>query len=135
MKTSIALIALTFLVSCTCSETQKDKIKNPHPKLTAVIVVDQMRADELERYDKLWRYGFRRLLDKGRVYTEARHGHARTETAAGHAVISTGLHPRYNGVPDKRVFDLTHKKTMHVCDFGEPPCGPGVLRAATLGDR
>ncbi len=63
-----------------------------------LLVVDQLRADLLTRYDDLFTGGFRRLLDNGYQYVNASHAHSATETAVGHASLSTGTHPDKHGV-------------------------------------
>ena len=50
------------------------------PTLAILMVVDQLRADLLERYDALFVGGFRRLLDEGYRFTNATHDHAFTST-------------------------------------------------------
>ena len=80
------------------------------PRLVVVVSVDQMRADFLapQRLGPggalmpgiapLYTKGFKSLLEDGVVFTNAQHLHALTETAPGHAVISTGQHPRHHGI-------------------------------------
>ncbi|MEZ4422917.1 MAG: alkaline phosphatase family protein [Gemmatimonadota bacterium] len=63
-----------------------------------LIVVDQLPYRLLERYDDLWTGGFRRLRDEGRSWTNLTHDHAVTETAPGHASLSTGTHPSRHGI-------------------------------------
>src|SRR6476620_10497104 len=55
------------------------------PRLVVLLVIDQFREPYLEQYGDLFRGGLRRLLDQGRLYTNASHDHALTETAVGHA--------------------------------------------------
>ncbi|MCG6958053.1 MAG: alkaline phosphatase family protein [Gemmatimonadetes bacterium] len=68
------------------------------PKLVVMISVDQMRADLIDRYAPAFHGGFRRLLDEGYKFTEASHAHATTETAVGHATLSTGVFPSRSGI-------------------------------------
>lgn len=68
------------------------------PRLVIVLVVDQMRADYLERYAPFLTGGLARLRDEGLVCTNARQLHAITSTAPGHATIGTGSHPARHGV-------------------------------------
>ncbi len=68
------------------------------PRLVVMVVVDQLRADLLDRYDDLFTGGFRRLRDGGYRFTEAAHDHANTETAPGHTTLSTGVVPARHGV-------------------------------------
>ncbi|MBK6940720.1 MAG: alkaline phosphatase family protein [Planctomycetes bacterium] len=68
------------------------------PRLVVVLVVDQMRADYLERYAPFLRGGLARLVDDGLLCTNARQLHAITSTAPGHATIGTGSHPSHHGI-------------------------------------
>jgi predicted AlkP superfamily pyrophosphatase or phosphodiesterase len=70
----------------------------PPVRLAVVVVVDQLRADLLDRYDDLFTGGFRRLRDRGFRFTQATQDHAWTETAPGHAAIATGTVPAHNGI-------------------------------------
>lgn len=67
-------------------------------RLAVVVVVDQLRADLLDRYDDLFEGGFRRLRDRGYRFTTATQDHWWTETAAGHTAIATGAYPSHNGI-------------------------------------
>lgn len=68
------------------------------PKLVVLMVVDQLPAELLERYDTLFTGGFRRLLDDGYRFRNATHDHAFTETAPGHTTLSTGVYPSRHGI-------------------------------------
>src|SRR5688572_29688449 len=68
------------------------------PSLVVMVVVDQLRADLLDRYEPVLAGGFRRLRREGFRFTGARHAHAITETAPGHATIATGVHPSRHGI-------------------------------------
>ena len=64
---------------------------NAHPKLIVVIVIDQFRADYLERYhDQFGEGGFRVFLDRGAYFTDCNYDYANTRTAPGHATLFTG---------------------------------------------
>ncbi len=144
---------LLILSDCTCDTRQVDKsdvVPVIPPKLTVVLVIDQMRQQDLMAHQSLWRFGFKRLLAEGRVYENAFHSHARTETAAGHATIATGVTPRFHGVVDKRFFDAARGEVVAVCDYHALPdsnsesvignvssklCSAAALQVPTLGDR
>jgi len=68
------------------------------PSLVVMVVVDQLRADLLDRYDHLFEHGLRRLQDEGFHFREATFDHAITATAPGHATASTGVHPNRHGL-------------------------------------
>jgi predicted AlkP superfamily pyrophosphatase or phosphodiesterase len=68
------------------------------PRLIVIIVIDQMRADHLERYSREYTSGFKRLLSEGIFYSNADLGYAMTATAPGHATLSTGVYPWKSGI-------------------------------------
>ena len=68
------------------------------PKLLVILVVDQLRADYLQRFDRHWRGGVRTLLDKGLVFENARYPYLSTVTCAGHSTIGTGALPHTHGM-------------------------------------
>lgn len=68
------------------------------PQLVVLISIDQLRGDLLEHYAPMFTGGLRRFLDEGHRYTQASHAHANTETAVGHATLSTGVFPSRSGI-------------------------------------
>ena len=68
------------------------------PRLVVALVVDQLHTDLLDRYDALYTGGLRRILDEGYSFSNAVHDHSHTETAAGHATLSTGVLPSRHGI-------------------------------------
>jgi hypothetical protein len=81
--------------------------QNP-PKLTIVLVVDQMRSDFLFKYEPLFgTNGFRSIIDYGFVFRNAHYSYAPTYTGPGHACISTGSVPALNGIIANDWYDRT----------------------------
>ncbi|MCI0433791.1 MAG: alkaline phosphatase family protein, partial [Gemmatimonadetes bacterium] len=72
--------------------------RQTRPRLAVVVVVDQLATHMMDRYADVFTGGFRRLLDEGHRFANAVHEHALTETAAGHATLSTGLFPSRHGI-------------------------------------
>lgn len=70
------------------------------PRLVLVIVVDQFRADYLERFGDLFaaQGGLRRLMRDGAQWTNTNYDHMPTYTAPGHATIMTGAWPSETGI-------------------------------------
>lgn len=102
-------------------------------RLGAVVVVDQMRPEYLDRSD-LPGGGFRRLRTEGAVFTRARHLHIPTETGPGHAALSTGRTPAVHGIVTNDWYDrVAGAETYCVADsvYG---IGPEHLRGPTLAD-
>ncbi|MGH9399614.1 MAG: alkaline phosphatase family protein, partial [Thermoanaerobaculia bacterium] len=90
-----------------------------------------------------------RFLEKGAVFTEARHRHSYPETAPGHASIGTGLDPRHHGILSNRWFDPVAVRNPYVVSDpfvrsvglpegfagAETSGSPVRLDGASLGDR
>jgi predicted AlkP superfamily pyrophosphatase or phosphodiesterase len=89
------------------------------PALVVMLVVDQFRQSYLDRYGDLFTGGLRRLLDQGRVYTRATHDHAVTETAVGHATLSTGVYPMRHGVVANEWAERTPAGWVEVSNVGD----------------
>lgn len=103
-----------------------EPVEPAKPKLVVVIVVDQMRFDYFEHFGAQWQHGLKQLREEGRFFTEARHQHAMTETAPGHATISTGTHPSHHGIVANSWLDRTTGMKANAVDdpsakiFGNP---------------
>jgi predicted AlkP superfamily pyrophosphatase or phosphodiesterase len=112
------------------------------PRLIVLVVVDQMRADYLEKYDAQITGGFRRLLTDGAVFSQAYYPYASTETAQGHATMLTGQPPSASGIVGDTWYDRPSKATIlagdsanHKLIEGAPRGGsPEQLLVHTLGD-
>lgn len=70
------------------------------PKLVVQVVVDQMRAEYLQRFSHQFSEdgGFQILLEDGMVFRNTHYNYIPTYTGPGHASISTGTTPKYHGV-------------------------------------
>ncbi len=104
------------------------------PRLAVIVVIDQFRADYLDRYAKDFTGGFRALGTRGTQYTHAKLNHVPTETAPGHATIITGQPPSVHGIIGNDWFDRSTGKTVLSIDDPDFEMGPGQLRGLTLGD-
>lgn len=82
------------------------------PKLAVVIVVDQMRADYVDRFSAGWTGGLKRLLTHGAWFRQAAYPYLTTVTCAGHATISTGSFPNTHGVFQNAWWDRDARKQM-----------------------
>ncbi|HEY7862604.1 MAG TPA: alkaline phosphatase family protein, partial [Thermoanaerobaculia bacterium] len=87
------------------------------PALVVVISVDQMRSDYLDRFRPYFGPdGFRRFLEKGAVYPQARWRHAVTFTGPGHASLGTGLDPRHHGIIANNWYDLVDDHAVYCAE-------------------
>lgn len=88
---------ILVLLAATTAALRAAETKDP--RLAVLISVDQLRSDYLDRFRPYFgEDGFNRLLTRGAVYAEARHRHAFTNTASGHATLVTGVHANVHGI-------------------------------------
>ncbi|MFN0118172.1 MAG: alkaline phosphatase family protein [Elusimicrobiota bacterium] len=104
------------------------------PKLIVFIIIDQMRADYFDRFSSQWEGGFKKFQNQGAFFKEAHHRHVPTETAPGHAVISTGRSPRQNGIIGNEWYDRNSKKVTPSVFDPIYKLSPENLKTPTLGD-
>ena len=88
LKGCAALVALTVIATAAAEP----------PKLAVLIVVDQMRADYVDRFQGDWTSGLKRMVTKGAWFSRAAYPYLDTVTCAGHATIGTGAYPSTHGV-------------------------------------
>jgi len=82
------------------------------PKLAVIIVVDQMRADYVDRFSGDWKGGLKRMVTQGAWFQQAAYPYLTTVTCAGHATIATGSFPHAHGVFQNAWWDRDAKKQM-----------------------
>jgi len=117
------------------------------PKLIVLLMVDQMRADYVDRYQHQWSGGLRRLLSEGAWFREADYPYAGTVTCAGHASVSTGTLPSTHGMIGNTWWDRDRGRVVACADdpvaadasYGRPVDAPGEgpwrLMVPTLADE
>jgi arylsulfatase A-like enzyme len=122
-----------------------------HPKLVIILVLDQFRADYLERYKTDFKgRGFKLLLDHGADFPDCYYGYANTETAPGHSTIGTGAYTDGHGIGSNEWWDLKRNKDRPVTSVEDeryalvglpsgaktsPGASPRNLLASTVGDE
>lgn len=116
------------------------------PKLVVNIVVSQMRYDYLTRFaGNLDKGGFRKFMDIGICFTDARYNFMQTTTPTALATLTTGAEPSTHGVVAERWIDYTTNATVHLimdrsasgvgCDAGLGTFSPQHIIVPTLADR
>ena len=122
---------------------QKGSKSSGKPKLVVLLVVDQMRADYVDKFRFQWTGGLKRLIDEGAWFRDAAYPYAATETCVGHATISTGAFPATHGMVANAWWDRTTQKVItctsdpNVKNIGYAGATPSVLSGgptATGGD-
>ncbi len=82
------------------------------PRLVVLLVVDQMRADYIEKFRAQWTGGMKRLVAEGAWFRDAAYPYAATETCVGHATISTGSFPSVHGMISNEWWDRETQKNV-----------------------
>src|SRR5579872_293114 len=109
---SFSLLLIATLVFPTVPELQASAY-NGHPKLIVVIIIDQFRADYLERYrDQFDTGGFSIFLNNGANFTDCNYDYANTRTAPGHATLVTGAYSNGHGIVGNEWWDTKKKKMV-----------------------
>jgi hypothetical protein len=80
--------------------------------LVVLLVVDQMRADYIEKFRSQWSGGLKRLVQEGAWFRNAAYPYAATETCVGHATISTGAFPTTHGMVLNEWWDRGSQKEV-----------------------
>lgn len=115
------------------------------PKLILLLVVDQFRADYLDRFHTEYKGGLKRLLDESAVFGDAHYDHSPTVTAVGHSITLTGAMPSSSGIVGNEWYDrATGKQVTSVNDpstkqlggeYGKEGASPHRLLVSTVGDE
>src|SRR6516225_3210138 len=100
------------------------------PKLVVMLVVDQMRADYVDKFQGQWTGGLKRLVEEGAWFRDAAYPYAATETCVGHATISTGAFPATHGMVANAWWDRKEQK-MVTCTSDPDPNVKNIGYAGT----
>lgn len=116
------------------------------PRLIIGIVVEQLKYDQLEKFrDRLSENGIKKLINEGTYFKNASFEYMLTQSAPGHATISTGAEPSAHGITSDSWF-IPLKNEMINCtkDNSVNPVGgsfesglhsPVNLQASTFSDE
>ncbi len=115
IKTIVTFILLELsLFSVSSGQSCSNDPRIQKPKLVLVIVVDQMRADYLDRFrDLLSEKGFRFLIEKGTRFTDCRYEYTPTNTAPGHSFILSGIYPGKSGIISNEWYSAAKGRTLY----------------------
>jgi predicted AlkP superfamily pyrophosphatase or phosphodiesterase len=110
-------MAILFVASVCQAQTPKpampEKVSTSKaPKLVVMIVVDQMRADYVDKFRGQWSGGLKRLVEEGAWFRAAAYPYAATETCVGHSTISTGAFPMNHGMVANTWWDRDAQKMV-----------------------
>lgn len=113
------------------------------PKLVVVLVVEQLPAELLTRFEPEYRAGLASLLRDGLVFRNGFSGHGLPQRVAAHATLATGAYPSDHGLMGPRQLE-NGAVVESTVDEGRKLVGAGTDRDAlaahrllvpTIGDR
>ncbi len=121
---------LVFALALAASLPAAAQVYQARPKLVIILVLDQFRADYLERFRTDFKTpgGFNLFLKKGAYFTDCYYDYANTMTAPGHSTIGTGAYTDGHGVALNEWWDLTRSTTHTVSSVEDE-------RYAIVGDH
>lgn len=112
-----------------------DLENQPEVKLVVQIVVDQLRADFLNKFSSNFsKGGFNYLIKEGINFSNAKISCALSATGPGHASIATGSTPAYNGIVSNDWYNRKLKQKVYCAEF-EGVKSPLNLIGSTLSDE
>jgi predicted AlkP superfamily pyrophosphatase or phosphodiesterase len=139
MSKRLLALLLSASLSLAAIPSARADVYDGHPKLVVIVVIDQFRADYLQRYRSEFKgRGFRLFLDKGAYFPDCYFGYANTKTAPGHATLGTGAYTDGHGINSNEWWDLTRNKDRPVTSVEddrytlvEPTAAPAGSATAT----
>ena len=113
------------------------------PRLVVNVVIDQLRTDYLEAFSPLYgEGGFRKLLQQGRVYSQAEYTFAHPDRASSVASLMTGATPYEHGIVGQRWLNRATLQPVGCADdntctghFTNEKLSPANLAVTTISDE
>lgn len=145
VKCGIAAIVISLAAFFNLSG-QGAYIPPDKPRLVIGIIVEQLKYDQLEKYrDRLGENGIKKLINEGTYFKNASFDYMLTQSAPGHATISTGTEPSFHGITsDNWYLPLRNELIYCTRDIDVNPVGgsfesglnsPVNLQASTFSDE
>ncbi len=145
LKKRYAAIILT-VAACSGLFGQGAYLPPDKPYLVVGIVVEQLKYDQIEKFrDRFEENGIKKLINEGTYFKNASYEYMLTQSASGHATISTGSEPSSHGITsDYWYLPLKDELIYSSKDNNVDPVGgsfesglhsPHNLQASTFSDE
>ena len=113
------------------------------PRLVVSINIDQLRSDYMEAFMPLYSdKGFQKLLNEGKVYTNAAYPFTPIDRASATATFYSGTTPYYNNIIGERWLNRKTLRPIGCVDDSKYPglsttetTSPNQMTTSTLGDE
>lgn len=113
MNTFKSIIIFSVIFKCYpvfCENLKVDQKNYRKPKVSIVLIIDQLSISYLQRLKPYLSAGLNFLAKNGIYFRNAFYEHSMPSTAVGHATLSTGTFANYHGVVHNRWFNSKGKK-------------------------
>lgn len=132
------LTAMTIL-----SAPDARAVKREVPRVVVSVLIDQLRTDYMKAFMPLYgQDGFVRLLNQGKVYTQAEYPQYRPNRASAAATLATGTTPYNHGIIGSRWLNRETLRPVFCVDNPKyagiqtmDTSAPTYLGVSTLGDE
>ena len=142
----VAVVFVLPLTTSSAAPAPPASAAPPAARLVVLFVLDQFRADYLDRFaSRFGAGGFARLERGGARFDDCAYPYALTETSPGHATIATGTTPDRHGIVSNEWLDRSSgRMVLSVEDAAapllgarpdQPGCSPRRLIGDTLADE
>ncbi len=114
VRIAAGILMLAGIAPVLFAQTQAKKASPAptRPKLVVLLVVDQFRADYVDKFRGQWSAGLLRLVREGAWFRNSAYPYANTETCVGHSTISTGSFPATHGMVSNEWWDREQAKQV-----------------------
>ena len=133
---------LIFLLISLLSAVAKEK-GDGNIRLVLSINVDQLRSDFLYEFSGLYgEKGFKRLMNEGRLYSNAYYAYEHIDRASATATLMSGTYPYVSGIVAGQWLDRSSLRLVNCADdsrykglYTNKSASPAKLRSLTLPDE
>lgn len=137
-------LLVSLLTAMTVLATPESKAAGTGvPRVVVNILIDQLRTDYLNAFMPLYgQEGFVRLLNEGRVYSQAEYPQYRPDRASAAATLATGTTPYNHGIVGMKWLDRETLRPVYCVDNAQyagvqtsDASAPTYLGVSTVGDE
>lgn len=134
---------LTLIATIVSMLNIEAQVMQQAPRLVVNITIDQLRADYMEAFSPLYTLdGFKKLFDKGLVFTNASYPFSPIDRASAIASIATGTTPYYNSMVGNQWLDRETLRPIYCVDDKKTAGlltaeggSPNHVSTSTIGDE
>lgn len=146
LKRFVSVLPGFLFFSVTVQSVDDQRMASDSPVLIVGIVIEKMRYDYINRmWDGFGENGFRRLVNEGTSFSNARYDYLVNQSSSGYATIFSGSNPSVHGIIADRWYERLQdmiRSSVHddhaVAVGGSFMNGrrsPAMMLAGTIGDE